>query len=153
MLKVCGSSNRNLSVLSVTNKSVMFSASRKRTEARPKRDPFSQTAPLSIECRIRVVLKRNATFESTAKVIKVEAEQISLKLNNISINIYQPPNSVFSMAVKFNTSEPTICVADLNSHNPQWGYADEDEKRKELVSFVEQHNLALIHDAKLPTTF
>ena len=99
-------------------------------------------------------LQQNAPFESTANLFTVNRDQVSVKLNNISINnIYQPPNSAFAMAKRSNTSEPMIYIGDFNSHDPQRGYSDEDEKGKELVFFIEQHNLALIHDAKVPFTF
>ena len=130
---------------------------RGQTQAKPAIPNYTPVCEIPHQKQGTVIfLKRNAPFESFAKVRTVDTEQVSVKLSNISINnIYQTLNSASAMAKKSNTSEPTISIyiGDTNSHNPQRGYADEDEKGKELVFFIEQHNLALIHDAELSFTF
>ena len=99
---------------------------------------------------VRHGLTVDKTFLSDTNNIEV----LSIYLLGISVSsIYKPPAVPFDVPVAATDGRINILIGDFNSRSPSWGYANTNDDGELVENWADSHQLSLIHDAKLPSSF
>lgn len=76
---------------------------------------------------------------------------ISIKIADLTIiNVYKPPAAKWSSTNLCCAPYSAIYVEDFKSHSQEWGY--EENNGEFLCNWISNYNMALIHNAKDPST-
>jgi hypothetical protein len=101
-------------------------------------------------------IKDNITdFEVLHKGVENDIYTIVTRIQDVHvINVYKPPNvqwpdNCFSRIYP----HPAVYLGDFNSHHNLWGYAENDENGRSLVTWMEMNHFHLVFDAKDTKSF
>lgn len=79
---------------------------------------------------------------------------IETRVSNLTVvNIYKPPNAIWTQTALPKVSHPALSAGDFNSHHTQWGYRQIDENGELVTEWIGHENLCLCFDAKERGTF
>ncbi|KAI5732047.1 hypothetical protein M8J77_020382 [Diaphorina citri] len=83
------------------------------------------------------------------EVLTVDTPQFSVT------SIYKPPEVDWSFhkPLNFSYQKTNFIIGDFNCQSITWGYRETSENGEKLETWADAHNLQLIHNPKLPSSF
>ena len=103
-----------------------------------------------------IFVKHGFVIEATSKSEENDIEILTVELSNVVVtSVYKPPPADFSVPQPISPqhNKPQIIIGDFNSHSTQWGYKETNKDGAAVEEWIDNNQLTLIHDSKLPSSF
>ena len=105
-----------------------------------------------------IFVKASYAIESSAVSEVDDIEVLTVELNSVIVtSVYKPPavDFKFPQCIPFPQvpGKPQIIIGDFNSHSTRWGYKENNKDGEAVEQWMDNYQLSLIHDTKLPPSF
>lgn len=103
-----------------------------------------------------IFVRPDIDVRSCALTCVEDVEILTIELQSCTVtSVYKPPNTAFKFHEpdNFRNQNVNIVLGDFNCHSTAWGYNETNDDGEKLENWVDQVNLKLIHDPKLPASF